>query len=609
MALRCRIRHVSGPAAELRLLGTLDADVRTNGFDHFLSAATTGEHEPITVEVRTNGGDTVAAAALLTAEPGVVWSIQTGPRWAGISGVHLLRPGSQLTTSKYAAMTSSRHVAGPPLDAARNLVWEAAGAGFDRLAAESDGVWKRRWDATDVVIEGDPRSQLALRVSLYHLMRAAVENDDRVAIDPKAASGEAYCGRYFWDTEIFILPMFLYTRPAVGRTLAAFRIRSLEGARRNARRYGYCGARYAWESSPAGEEHCPNWQYADHEVHVTADVAYGLWHAHLANLEDPRFLPPVAQVLIETARYWSQRVTHRPTRDEYDMLMVMGPDEYTPFSRNNAYTNYLAAFALRLAGEAWRRLRAADSAEADRLQRELNVTEAELSRFAEIAGKLRFPVDAQRRLVLQSDDFFDYEPLDFGRFWPDRSQPLARFVSQERLYRSRVLKQADVVQLMVLFPHEFDPQQMRVAYETYEPLTCHDSSLSKSMHAILAAWTGRDDDALRLWDESVSLDLVPPNAAEGVHAACCGGNWQAAVLGFAGLRTRMQSEVLHIDPHLPKRWSTLSFPLIWRGQPLHVSIDHGQIAIEHRGHEPLDAVVGGQKRQLAAGQVTRAALR
>ena len=437
-----------------------------------------------------------------------------------------------------------------------------------------------------------------------------VEHDRRVAIDPKGAAGEAYCGRYFWDTEMFTLPMFLYTRPEVGRVLAGFRVSSLDGARRNARRYGYPGARYAWESSPAGDEHCPNWHYADHEVHVTADVAYGLWHAHLVDPDDLPFLTRVTEVLTETARYWCERVTYRRERDEYELLMVMGPDEYTPFSRNNAYTNHMAALALHLTRQAWDALTQADPNAAEHLRAELKLADDELARFTEIAGKLRLPYDQDRRLVLQSDDFFDQEPLDFARWWPDRSQPLGRCVSQERLYRSRVLKQADVVQLMVLFPHRFDAEQMRAAYETYELLTSHDSSLSRSMHAILAAWLGKDDEALRLWDESVGLDLRVGSATEGIHAACAGGNWQAAVFGFAGVQTRMQSDILHIDPHLPRRWSALKFPLVWRGQRLRVTIEReiehqierDRVTVEHRGDQPLDARILGQLARLTPGR-------
>ncbi len=602
MALRCIARHESGPPAELRFLAPLDAEVRTNGFDHFTNCDITGEHEPITLAVRTNSGIDVAAAALLTARPGVPLSVEVQPRWVSLCGVLTLQPGQEVVLDKFVALTSSHHVAGPPVDVARKLVWDAAAAGYERLAVESDAVWKQRWAATDVVIEGDEASQHALRVSLYHMLRAVVEDDPRCAIDAKGAAGEAYCGRYFWDTELFMLPLFLYTRPEAGRTLARFRVASLGGARRNAERYGYSGAKYAWESAPSGDEACPNWQYADHEVHVTADVAYGLMHAWRVSPDDRRLLREMTEVLTETGRYWCERVTYDATRDCYELLMVMGPDEYTPFSRNNAYTNRLVAFALGAAVYAWRQLEQQDAAAADELKAALRLKDAELARFTEIAAKLRFPYDERRRLVLQSDDFFDYEPLDFERWWPDRRVRLASVVSQERLYRSRVLKQGDVIQLMALFPHEFDVEQVRVAYETYEPLTSHDSSLSKPMHALVALRIGREREAFRFWRESVGLDLEPGEAAEGIHAACAGANWQVAVLGFGGLRTKMQSDVLHLDPQLPEAWSALRFPIVWDRQPLVVAIEPGRVTIEHRGGKPVAAEICGRAVTIAPGQ-------
>jgi kojibiose phosphorylase len=178
---------------------------------------------------------------------------------------------------------------------------------------------------------------------------------------------------------------------------------------------------------------------------------------------------------------------------------------------------------------------------------------------------------------------------------------LAAVVRQERLLRSQVLKQADVIQLVALFPHEFDVRQMRVAYDTYAPLTSHDSSLSHAVHALVAARCGRDAAALAHWNASVQLDLQPPHASEGVHAACGGGNWQAVVFGFAGLRSRLQSEVLDLDPRLPAAWTRLRFPFVWTGQPLRFELAPGHVAISHGGTRPIRAVIRGAPYTLEPG--------
>jgi len=66
-----------------------------------------------------------------------------------------------------------------------------------------------------------------------------------------------------------------------------------------------------------------------------------------------------------------------------------------------------------------------------------------------------------------------------------RGRPFGLFVSQERNYRSKALKQADALMLAYLFPSEFPLAQVAATYDYYEPFTTHDSSLSCVIHAIL----------------------------------------------------------------------------------------------------------------------------
>ena len=149
-----------------------------------------------------------------------------------------------------------------------------------------------------------------MNFSIYHLLRSVNPDDSRVAVCAKGYSGEAYFGHFFWDTEVYLLPFYLYTNPELAKKLVEFRIQTLPGAMANAKAYGYPGARYPWESSVSGEEQCPNWQYADHEIHVTADVVHGIWHYYQA-AGDIEFLKNALPVLKETARYWFLPVTCR----------------------------------------------------------------------------------------------------------------------------------------------------------------------------------------------------------------------------------------------------------------------------------------------------------
>jgi kojibiose phosphorylase len=320
---------------------------------------------------------------------------------------------------------------------------------------------------------------------------------------------------------------------------------------------------------------------------VTADVVYGFAHYSRATGGEASLREGAAEAVVETARYWLARLDRRPGDAHPSLLGVMGPDEYKPIVSNNAYTNRLVSFALEVAA----RVGAAGGA-----------SDAECRAFADAAAALPLLRRADG-LVLQCEEFERLARPPFDEFWTDRAQPFARFVSPERLYRTRCLKQADVLMLMMLFPEEFTDQEVRQAWDYYLPLTTHDSSLSASVHAIVASRLGLEEAAWTFWKSSAGLDLRVEHggAAEGVHIAAAGGNWMAAVLGFAGMRTALQADVLTLRPRLPKAWRRLDFPLVWKGVPVHVDITPGATTVTNRGTAPLEACVSGRTQTVAPG--------
>ncbi len=571
-------------AVTVKLHAGVDADVRTNGYDHFTAvrlerAGSAG----LSCEIETDGDDRIALETRLHSE-GAVWTLEQSQRRARLVAQLAIPAGGNLVVEKRTVVTTSRDLQrqapAEVLDAVAEQSWTA-------LHAEHAAVWADRWDRSDVAIDGDDESQRAMRVSLYHLLRVHVPGDDRVAIDAKGYAGEAYWGRFFWDTEMYLLPFYLYTDPARARTLVDFRVRNLSEAEANAASYGYRGARYPWESDGKGRECCPAWQYRDHEVHVTADVAYGL--AHYARAADPAYLRgPAANVIVSSARYWMDRMDRRPGDDYPSLLGVMGPNEYTPLAANNAYTNRLVSFVLQLAAE---------MGEAG------GATPEERREFAEAAAALPIPRARDGLLVLENEDFERRADPCFESLWLDRTSGFANQVPLERIYRSRCLKQADVLMLMMLFPHEFTDAEVRTAWDYYLPYTTHDSSLSAGAHAIVAQRLGLLDDAWYFWRMSADkdIDIAHGGAAEGIHIAGCGANWQIVVFGFAGMQTAMQSDTLTFNPRLPGHWQRLRFPLIWKGTPLRVDMTPTNTAITNEGRQPVRICVGGEIADVEAG--------
>jgi kojibiose phosphorylase len=577
----------------LKLESGINPGVRTNGYNHFQNVTTGALPEGfIFTEVETDVGNHVFEVSAINSLEEISFEIKLDSSRIFFSGGRELAAGEALDIVKLTCITTDRDLEmGYYRDRALQVLKTVNSLNYDQLYQNHFKILKQKWEYSDVKIKGDDTAQLALRFSIYHLIRSNVQNDPRVAVCAKGHAGEAYFGRYFWDNEIYLLPFFIYTNPVAARNLVLFRYHTLEGARRNAGQYGYHGARYPWESSSNGVEQCACWQYADHEIHITADVIYALWH-YYRQTDDLEFMEEYGlEMLVETARYWVERVDRSKDGAGYGLAGVMGPDEYVPFSRNNAYTNRMVKFSLEKTIEMLELIESKNPQAYRRLVQKINFTPGEVEVFRQVMENLPVPYDEGRQLVLQSEDFEWLADLDFNQIWTDRTKPFGHFISQEKNYRSKALKQADVLMLMALLPGEFSGEQLKKAYDYYEPITTHDSSLSTSAHAMIAAWLGKMGEAESYFLKSVQLDLDPGRLGceEGIHIANAGGIWQAVVHGFAGIKNVVQSETLTINPNLPKSWEQLEFTIMWKRNRVKIMIEKGKVSVTNLGSFDLKA--------------------
>jgi beta-phosphoglucomutase family hydrolase len=485
--------------------------------------------------------------------------------------------GETLIFRRYVVVYTSRDGADPQRAAIahlRALRWDD----FERALAAHAARWDRIWGRADVRIAGSPATEQALRFNAYHLVSAA-DRDPRVSVGARALSGRAYEGHVFWDAEIFKLPFYLHTCPEVARCLLLYRHHTLDGARRRARALGYRGACYAWESTVTGDDVTPTTIRlkttgkdipiftGTQQIHVTAGVGHAvgrLWEA----TRDGEFLRDAGvEILAETARFWASRVTPGPRG--LHIRGVVGPDEYHHSVDDNAYTNWMARFNLERAveGTAWlaREHPQAWGALAERLA----LGTEEPREWAEVARALHCPGPNARGVIEQFEGFFDLEDYPLPREERFKA-PISRLFDWDRINRLKLIKQADVLMLLHLFPELFPREVVAANYRYYEPITDHGSSLSPGIHSALAARLGLPEDAERYWRESLWLDLsnVMANSALGVHPACMGASWQALVFGFLGVRFTDAGPVA--DPaagaRLPARWRAVSLALAWRGR-------------------------------------------
>lgn len=476
-------------------------------------------------------------------------------------------------------------------------------AGQPRALAAHQRAWQTRWKRADVVIGGHEGDQAAVRFNIFHLLSLDPEEDLDVSIGAKGLHGEGYRGHFFWDTEVFMLPFYLATRPATARNLLLYRCRRLAGARRHAADWGHRGARFPWESGTTGGDISPTrprdilagkvgGDPVEHfQVHITADVAYAAARYREATGDDEFFREHGAQLLIETAQFWASRAEWDAARQRYVIRNVQCVDEFHGHVDNNAFTNYLAAENLRLAGATVAELRRRAPAVLRRLCRATGLTDMDVRTWAKIRDGLVLPFDPATGLVEQFDGYFGLTPVKMAfdaNGWP--FLPPEFWAGPWR--QSQVIKQADVVLATYLLPDAFSDAAKRANFLFYEERDEQSSSLSPGTYAILGAEVGEIERAYRSFRVSAYRDLIFRKNNDGIHAACLGGTWQACVNGFGGLRVR--AEGLHFRPRLPSAWNRLAYAVLWQGRRIAVEITQTTVSARLMTGKPLAVTIHGR---------------
>lgn len=492
---------------------------------------------------------------------------------------------------------------------------EAWSAGYGDLLAESAQAWNKLvWDNVPVEIDcADPFDQLAIRFAQYHLYVMTPAHDNRMNVAAKGLSGEAYKGHTFWDTEMFILPYFIYSAPEIARSLEEYRWLGLEGAHKKAAGNGYDGAQFPWEAAWIDDgEVTPVWGAADIvtglpikiwsgfiEQHITADVAYGAWQYYVVT-GDQDFMDRCGyELILDTAKFWVSRF--EPGEDgAYHINDVVGPDEYKEHVDDNAFTNYMAAWNIRKAMEYADELKREKPELYARLSGKLDLPRVE-PLWAEKLPKLYLPQPREDGVIPQDRTYLTLKDVDLSKYKAQENiGTIYRDYNQEQITNMQVSKQADILIMFLLLENQFDMSVKEANWSYYEPRTLHDSSLSLSTHCILASDMGNKELAYQLFQRAAAIDMGPnmKSSNPGIHAASIAGIWQSVVFGFGGVR--MLEGELRINPSLPDGWKGLSFYLHWRGQKLFVQITREALRLTNQtGTAPVSLTVRGQRYELA----------
>jgi alpha,alpha-trehalose phosphorylase len=498
---------------------------------------------------------------------------------------------NKVTFSKYSlylcpqTLTSNNQQQNAPIDEqalitqAREELLCAKNLGYQENLQLHQQLMNDFWQDSDVIIEGNDQHQLAIRLNMLHLTMSAGKDGQR-NIAAKGLTGPGYDGHYFWDSEIYIIPYFIYTQPDVAKSLLSYRFNGLAKAKSRATEMGHeQGALFPWRTI-SGEECSSFFPAGTAQYHINAAIAYAVRQYFKAS-DDWQFIwDEGAELVIETARLWpSLGHFSKNNSNRFCIDTVTGPDEYTALVNNNYYTNSMAKIHLSFAIELINKLSVNNESRCNLLLTKLNFSIEELNIWKEIAERMYLPHQAEQNISPQDDSFLDKKPWDFSGT-PKDKYPLLLNFHPLVIYRHQVLKQADVILANFLQDDEVDIRLKRNNLTFYEPITTHDSTLSACTHSLAYSETGNHQAAFDYFDDTVLTDLnnLHNNSHYGVHTAAMSGSWMCITQGFAGLRIR--DNYASFQPNLPKQWQGLRFKLKLLGCQVELTLSRGQITYQ-----------------------------
>ncbi len=476
----------------------------------------------------------------------------------------------------------------------KSLISAARSLGFEGIKEKQIKFLEDFWSRTDVEIKGDIALQQGIRLNMFHLLQSA-GRDGNTNIAAKGLSGEGYEGHYFWDTETYILPFFIYNNPQISRKLLEFRHSKLDKARERARQMSHPkGALFPWRGIN-GEECSAYYPAGTAQYHIDADIAFAV-KRYMEATEDREFLAEYgAELLFETARLWADLGSFIPHKgNKFCINSVTGPDEYSAVVNNNCYTNLMAKVNLEYAYKVAQVMENRFPSEYRRLADKIQLKSSEVTSWKIAADNMYIPYDENLGIYLQDDSFLDRAPWDFENT-PEENYPLLLHYHPLVIYRHQVCKQADLGLALFFLGNKFTLEEKKRNYDFYEKFTTHDSSLSTAIFSILASEIGYHEKAYNYFMSTARMDLddYHGNTKDGIHAANMAGTWMCVVNGFSGMR--VYEDGLYFNPYLPENWKGYSFKIAYKDRLIKVEVEKSGTRYKLIKGNTIEIISNGEK--------------
>jgi alpha,alpha-trehalase len=624
------------------------ADLPDDHLEHVEAFA--DPEDAIVLEVRTNDSHVHIGMCARTR----VWagerevtaerSLLAEPRRVAQAVVVEVEQGAEVRVEKVVAVHTSRDPGiYSPVDASTHAA--AVAGSFEDLMEQHLTSWAHAWSRSRIHLSGDVgHTGRVLDLHIFHLLQTVSKfnTDLDAGVPARGLHGEAYRGHIFWD-ELFIFPFLTLRVPELTRALLRYRARRLTRAREAARDAGFRGAMFPWQSASSGREETQTLHLnpdsghwlpdASHlQRHINAAVAFNIWHYWqvTTDMEFMRFWG--AEMMLEIARFWASAATYNHRLDRYEILGVMGPDEYheaypgreQPGLDNNAYTNVMAVWCLCRAFDV---LELIPKARREQLFEKLRLSHEELDRWGDISRKMRLCFHGDR-ILSQFEGYDELQELDWDAYRTRYGNigRLDRILESEgdSPNRYKLAKQADTLMIFYLLAedeveeiferlgYDYDDDFLRRNLEYYEPRTAHGSTLSQMVHAWLHARHDRET-SWHLFRAALASDINDVQGGttrEGIHLGAMAGTVDLVLRCYGGIEIRQ--DVLFLNPVLPEELHELEFSIIYRRQLLHIEITGTHLCVrlsQHVGQAmPVAVDVAGDFRVLEPGDTVQVML-